>query len=136
MAGQLDDVSNTFFKKIILLAPELKPLLKRYQHEKKLSGIMTTVNHLVASLPEFKKAEKEVLTLLAEYSDSGISKSNYDAALIAFLMTMEKKLGGKWNIEIRDSWIYIFVSIHQYFIRKLETPSALLAITKTRETIL
>jgi hemoglobin-like flavoprotein len=136
VAGELDDVSNIFFRKMMQLAPELKPQLKKLHQEKRLSGIMTTMNHLVASLPEFKKAEKEVLILLAEYADSGISKHNYDTALIAFLTTLEKKLGDKWNTEMRDSWISIFISIHQYFIRKLEMPSTLLTVTGTRETIL
>jgi hemoglobin-like flavoprotein len=126
VASHLDDLVGTFGKKVAQVSPELKPLLKRVNDENGLHSILTTINQVVATLPEFNKAEQQVLLLLAAYAGKGISRENYDAVLIAFLLTLEKKLGKHWSAEIRESWIYCFASIHHHFIRQLQLASTLL----------
>jgi hemoglobin-like flavoprotein len=125
VTGQLDDLYPIFNKKLGHLCPELKPLLKRLNKEKRLAIIMTAINHMVAALPDLQKAEKQLLLALAEYSDLDISRSYYESALIAFLMTLEKKLGKNWTEEIRDAWIFIFASMHQHLLRQLQLPAVL-----------
>jgi hypothetical protein len=126
VSGQLDDLCPLFGKKFVLLCPESKPTIKRLTKENRLHDLMMTVNHLVIALPDLVKAEKQLLLLLAAYSDLEISRNYYDSALIAFLMTLEKKLGKNWTLEIRDSWIFVFASVHQHLLRQLRMPAVLL----------
>jgi hypothetical protein len=126
VSGQLDDLCPLLSKKFILLCPESKPMIRRLTKENRLHDFMMTVNHLVIALPDLAKAEKQFLLLLAAYSDLEISRNYYDSALIAFLMMLEKKLGRNWSLEIRDSWVFVFASVHQHLLRQLQLPSVLL----------
>ena len=123
VASQRDDVCKSLKKNLAFLCPEIKSVIKKLDREKRMAGLMVSVNQLVVALPDLQKAEKEFLLMLAEYADAGISKSYYDSAVIAFLMTLEKKIGRNWTQEMRDSWIFIFVTMHQQILRQLQLSS-------------
>jgi hemoglobin-like flavoprotein len=127
VASQLDQVSSLFVKKLLQLHPDLKSTLKSIRPDA-LPKLMQTVHHLVASLPDFKKAEKELLLLTAEYSNQGITKDIYDSILICFLITLEKKIGKNWSAEIREAWIFVLASTHMHLISQLQPPALLLKI--------
>jgi hypothetical protein len=126
VAGQHDDLCPVFSKKLIQLCPELKSLIKRLNKENRLPVFMMSVHQLVTALPDLVKTEKHLLLLFAEYSDLEISRTYYDCALIAFLMSLEKKLGRNWSPEMRESWIFIFATAHQHLLRQIQLPAVLI----------
>lgn len=126
VSGELEDLSAIFVKQLSQLKPELKPLLKKLLAEQRLLKTVSTIDHLVNSLSDLRRAEKNVLLLIASYSDMRITREDYDIALIAFLMTLEKKIGRKWTLETRDAWIFTFVTIYQHFVKQLDKPITLL----------
>jgi hypothetical protein len=126
VAGQPDELCAVFSKKLLHLCPELKPLIKRLNKENRLPAFMMVINQLVVALPDLLKTERHLLTLFAEYSDLEIPRDYYDSGLIAFLMALEKKLGKNWTSEMRESWIFIFSSVHQHLLRQLQLPAVLL----------
>ncbi len=117
VANQLDDTSALFCKNLFRLLPDLKPILKKRDQEKGANEIMDTVNRIVTTLPDFSKVEKEIRIMQTEYANLGITPSDYDSALFAFLMTLEKKTSKIWSNEARDSWVFAFASVRQYLIR-------------------
>jgi hemoglobin-like flavoprotein len=123
VASQLDEISSLFSKKLLQLHPEFKTSTSI--RPEALLKLMQTVHHLVASLPDFKKAEKELLLLTAEYSNQGITKDIYDSILICFLITLEKKIGKNWSAEIREAWIFVLASTHMHLISQLQPPTLL-----------
>lgn len=126
VTGHLEDVSALYCKKLAKLMPEFRSLIP--DPGKNPEGthlIISTINQLVSAIPDFQKAEKDILILLTAYADKGITRTDYDSALIAFLFTMEKKLGKKWTNETREAWIFAFSALHQHFISLLQIPITL-----------
>jgi hemoglobin-like flavoprotein len=117
VANQLDDTNALFCKNLLRLLPDLKSILKKRNQEKGASEIMGTVNRIVTTLPDFSKVEMEIRMIQREFEDLGITRSDYDSALFAFLMTLEKKTPKIWSNEARESWIFAFASIHQHLSR-------------------
>jgi hemoglobin-like flavoprotein len=118
VANQLDDTNALFCKNLLRLLPDIKPILEKRKQEKGAIEIMGTVNRIVATLPDFSKVETEIRMMQKEFENLGITRSGYDSALSAFLMTLEKKTSKIWSLETRDSWVFVFASITQH-IRKL-----------------
>ncbi|MFM9837459.1 MAG: hypothetical protein ACKVOQ_04300 [Cyclobacteriaceae bacterium] len=114
VANQLDDTNVLFCKNLLRLLPDLKPILKKREQEKSASEIMSTINRIVTSLPDFSKVETEIRTIQMEYASLGMTPSDYDSAMFAFLITLEKKTTKVWSNEARDSWVFVFASIKQY----------------------
>jgi hypothetical protein len=54
------------------------------------------------------------------YSDRGITRAFYDSLLVAFLISLEKKIGRRWTAEIREAWIFTFASVHMHLIGQLQ----------------
>jgi hypothetical protein len=70
---------------------------------------MRVIHGIVAGLPEFSKAE--IQKMQVQYAILGIMPSDYDTALFAFLMTLEKKAYKTWSNDSRESWVFVFASI-------------------------
>jgi hemoglobin-like flavoprotein len=118
VANQLDDTNALFCKNLLRLLPDIKPILEKRTQEKGANEIMYIVNRIVTTLPDFSKVETEIRMMQKEFETLGITRSDYDSALSAFLMTLEKNTYKIWSLETRDSWVFVFASITQH-IRKL-----------------
>lgn len=118
VAGELDALGALFMKNLIRLRPEHKPIFRKLDNEKGITVLMQTIHHLVASLPSIPKAEKDLKSLLTEYSGFSLDRSHYDDALIAFLMTVEKKLGKRWNSEMCEAWVFLFAYTYQHVVHR------------------
>lgn len=114
VVNQLDEANALFIKNLVRLSPSLKPIFKKVNQESRSCEIMETINHIVATLPHFSKAENEIRNMQREYANLGITPSDYDSALFAFLMTLEKKSAKEWCSDTRDSWTFTFASVKQY----------------------
>lgn len=119
LASQLEETAAVFSKKLMQVMPELKSLFKKTEAEA-FHEVMITVNQLVYALPDVRKAEEEILRLIEKFSRRGMSSTEYDGALIAFLLTLEKKLGKSWTQELRESWVFILASVRRHLSKQLQ----------------
>ena len=114
VANQLDDANELFIKNLLHLLPHLKSILKKRNQESGSNEIMEIINHIVIALPDFSKVENEIRSMQIEYANLGVTPSDYDSALFAFLTTLEKKAAKAWNSEAHDSWVFVFATLKQY----------------------
>jgi hemoglobin-like flavoprotein len=110
--GQLETLGTLFTKKLIALNPELKVTLKRTVGELRTHSLMLALNQIVAALPNLRKAHQNIQQIVTEYAALGMTRADYENALIAFLLALEKRLGKNWNGEMREAWIFIFSSLY------------------------
>jgi hemoglobin-like flavoprotein len=110
--GQLENLSTLFTKKLLALNPELKLMMRRTVGESGAYSLMIVLNQVVASLPNLPKAHQSIQLIVAQYAALGITRADYENALIAFLLVLEKRLGKNWTDETREAWIFIFSSLY------------------------
>jgi hemoglobin-like flavoprotein len=122
VVNQLDETNALFCKNLLRLLPDIKPILKKRNKEKGVNEIKGAVNRIVTTLPDFSKVETETRMMQKEFQDLGITRSNYETALFAFLMTLEKKTSKIWCNEASDSWVFVFASIAQHIRRQKLRP--------------
>lgn len=124
LANQQENLSDHFYRNLINnYLPERKADLKLIKQEKGFEQLIRAIHHLVNHLPEFCKVEDEFSGLVHEFSQRGITHSDYATALVAFLNTLEEKLKKTWTTEMGESWIFTFASFHQHISRKLNDPA-------------
>jgi hypothetical protein len=109
VADKEDELANMFRKKIGQITPSLKPAFR--SSDAGALPIIRLIHHLVSDLPDAIKAETRLGALWKEYELAGISRSHDENALIALLLVLEKKLGKRWSMEIKEAWIFVFTSL-------------------------
>jgi hypothetical protein len=112
VASRLDDTQTLFIKNLCRLLPNLKPTQAKRNGEDKSGEIIRVIHRIVATLPTF--SDIEIQKMQTEYASLGIAPADYDSALFAFLMTLEKKASKTWNDEARESWVFVFASMRQH----------------------
>jgi hypothetical protein len=117
VAGQREKTAALFSKKLELVTGQRLPLKKVWPEA--FYDIIVTLHHLVISLPEVHKAENTIMHLLQRCKREGMTAADYNNALVAFLLTLEKKLGRNWSPEVRDSWVFVLASTYHQLTRKL-----------------
>ena len=119
VVGHKEEFCDSLCKHIIFLEAELAPLITTLKSDDKIAGIIDTIHTIVLSLPDFRQAEKEVLTFAAECSHKSITQEVYETGVVALIMTLEKKVTN-WDPEFSEAWIFLFASLHLHFIEKLK----------------
>jgi hemoglobin-like flavoprotein len=112
VSNRLDDTQALFIKNLYRLLPDIKPTQTKRNGEDKSDEIIRVIHRIVATLPTFSDIDMQKMK--TEYASLGIAPADYDSALFAFLMTLEKKASKTWNDEVRESWVFVFASMRQH----------------------
>ncbi len=111
IASQSESVADSFLKNLKRLNPEQRELYKIPEREGSHRLLFNTLHRLVVALPALTRSEGELKDLARQFSNFGLTRTDYDNATIAFLITMEKKLGKVFSQEIRESWVVLFATL-------------------------
>jgi len=108
LSNRLEDFGDTFYNILFDIEPALRSLFKNDMEKQKLK-FAAMMNHIVSRLQYTDKLDDELKALGQRHLSYGVTPDQYDKVMIAFLLTMEKRLKRRWDTETRDAWTMAFV---------------------------
>ena len=93
-----------FYDKLYELDPESRALFASTDMDEQRHRLMETIGYLVSEIGNTDRFVTDLVALGRRHAGYGVRDSDYDAAGIALLWTLERALGSAFTPEIRDAW--------------------------------
>ena len=103
------DPGMIFYNRLFEIAPSLRPLFKsdmKAQSHKVIESIAHVVQHLNDS-----EMVIYLRSLGAGHNKFKVKPVHYDFIEAAFLWTLQKVLGAKWNDDVKQAWTELYTII-------------------------
>jgi hemoglobin-like flavoprotein len=109
-SNRLEEFGDTFYRILFDMEPALRPMFLNDMEvqRRKFSAMM---NHIVWQLTNPNQVKGDIRRLGSRHIDYGVRPEHYDTLMIAFLLTMERKLKSKWDNETKEAWTMALVYI-------------------------
>jgi nitric oxide dioxygenase len=105
------DHARYFYDKLFEIDPETTAMFSRADMDLQRHRLMESLGMLIAELDDPERLVTDLVTLGRRHVAYGVRDSDYDAAGIALLWTLEKALGPDFTPEARAAWIEAYHSI-------------------------
>ena len=105
------DHARFFYDKLFELDPDCRAMFKTATMDEQRHRLMETLGHLIAELDDPERFVSDVAVLGMRHVVYGVRDSDYDAAGVALLWTLEKALGDEFTPEARSAWIEAYQAI-------------------------
>lgn len=105
------DHARFFYDKLFELDPECQAMFKTASMSEQRHRLMETLGHLVAELDDPEQLVLDLVVLGKRHVVYGVRDSDYDAAGVALLWTLEKALGPEFTPEARSAWLEAYQQI-------------------------
>ena len=93
-----------FYDKLYELDPESQALFARTDMDEQRHRLMETIAHLVSQIGNTDRFVSELIALGRRHAGYGVRDSDYDAAGVALLWTLERAMGSGFTPEVRAAW--------------------------------
>jgi hemoglobin-like flavoprotein len=100
-----------FYDKLFELDPETTAMFERADMDLQRHKLMETIGMLVAELDDPEQLVTDLVSLGRRHVPFGVRDSDYDAAGVALLWTLEKALGPEFTPEARSAWNEAYTAI-------------------------
>ena len=98
------DHARYFYDKLFELDPETTAMFSRADMDLQRHRLMETFGMLVSELDDPERLVSDLVVLGKRHAAYGVRDSDYDAAGVALLWTLEKALGPELTPEARAAW--------------------------------
>jgi len=105
------DHARYFYDKLFELDPETPAMFARANMDEQRHRIMETLGHLIDVLDDPEQLVTDLVALGRRHVPYGVRDSDYDAAGIALIWTLEKALGPDFTPEARSAWMEAYHAI-------------------------
>ena len=99
-----------FYDKLFELDPECQAMFKTATMDEQRHRLMEMLGQLVAEMHEPEQLVGDLVMLGKRHVVYGVRDSDYDAAGVALLWTLEKALGSEFTPEARSAWTEAYQS--------------------------
>lgn len=100
-----------FYDKLFELDPETSAMFARANMDLQRHRLMETFGMLVSELDDPERLVSDLVVLGRRHGAYGVRDSDYDAAGVALLWTLEKALGPEFTPEARSAWTEAYTAI-------------------------
>ena len=100
-----------FYDKLFELDPETKAMFARANMDIQRHRLMETFGMLVTELDDAERLVSDLVVLGRRHGAYGVRDSDYDAAGVALLWTLERALGPEFTAEARSAWTEAYTTI-------------------------
>lgn len=100
-----------FYDKLFELDPETPAMFARTNMDLQRHRLMETIGMLIAELHDPEQFVVDAVAVGRRHAPHGIRDSDYDAAGVALLWTLEKALGPEFTPEARSAWTEAYHAI-------------------------
>ena len=100
-----------FYDKLFELDPDSRAMFARANMDLQRHRLMETLGHLVAEIDDPERFVTDLVVLGRRHVGYGVRDSDYDAAGVALLWTLEKALGDEFTPEARSAWTEAYQAI-------------------------
>lgn len=100
-----------FYDKLFELDPETKGMFARANMDIQRHRLMETFGMLVTELDDAERLVSDLVVLGRRHGAYGVRDSDYDAAGVALLWTLERALGPEFTAEARLAWTEAYTTI-------------------------
>ena len=105
------DHARYFYDKLFELDPETTAIFGRADMDLQRHRLMESLGMLIAELDDPEHLVADLVTLGKRHVAYGVRDSDYDAAGVALLWTLEKALGPEFTPEARAAWVEAYHTI-------------------------
>jgi hemoglobin-like flavoprotein len=105
------DHARYFYDKLFELDPETSTMFASANMDLQRHRLMESLGMLVAELDDPEQFVTDLVTLGRRHGAYGVRDSDYDAAGVALLWTLEKALGPDFTPEARAAWTEAYHAI-------------------------
>lgn len=110
-APQAADHARFFYDKLFELDPDCRAMFNTARMDEQRHRLMESLGQLVAELHDPDRLVPDLVVLGKRHVVYGVRDSDYDAAGVALLWTLEKALGDEFTPEARSAWTEAYHSI-------------------------
>jgi hemoglobin-like flavoprotein len=105
------DHARYFYDKLFELDPATRPMFDRANMDLQRHRLMEALGSLIAELDDPERLVTDLVVLGKRHVVYGVRDSDYDAAGVALLWTLEKALGADFTPEARAAWVEAYQAI-------------------------
>ena len=105
------DHARYFYDKLFELDPETTAMFSKANMDLQRHRLMESIGMLIAELDDPEQFVTDLVTLGKRHVVYGVRDSDYEAAGVALLWTLEKALGPEFTPEARSAWTEAYQSI-------------------------
>ena len=105
------DHARFFYDKLFELDPDSRAMFNTANMDEQRHRLMETLGHLIAELDDPESLVTDLVVLGKCHVAYGVRDSDYDAAGVALLWTLEKALGDEFTPEARSAWTEAYQAI-------------------------
>jgi len=98
------DHARYFYDKLFELDPETTAMFSRANMDLQRHRLMESLGMLIAELDDPEQLVTDLVVMGKRHVSYGVRDSDYDAAGVALLWTLEKALGPEFTPEARAAW--------------------------------
>jgi len=98
------DHARFFYDKLYELDPDSRALFATTNMDEQRHRLMESIGYLIGEIGNPDVFVTELVALGRRHSAYGVRDSDYDAAGVALLWTLEQALGADFTPDIRDAW--------------------------------
>ena len=98
------DHARYFYDKLFELDPETTAMFSRANMDLQRHRLMESLGILIAELDDPEQLVTDLVVMGKRHVSYGVRDSDYDAAGVALLWTLEKALGPEFTPEARAAW--------------------------------
>lgn len=110
-APQADEHARFFYDKLFELDPDCRAMFSTATMSEQRHRLVEMLGQLVAELHDPEQLVPDLVMLGKRHVTYGVRDSDYDAAGVALLWTLEKALGSDFTPEARSAWTEAYQSI-------------------------
>ena len=104
------EAGELFYNRLFEVAPAVKPLFK-HEPKDQARKLMNMVTLIVTKLQKLDDIMNEVKLLAQRHGKYGAQPEHYQIVGQCLLWTLEQGLGPKWNDELKEAWIAVYVTL-------------------------
>jgi hemoglobin-like flavoprotein len=105
------DHARYFYEKLFELDPEARELFERTNLDEQRHRLMATLGELVVEIDDPERFVPHLAMLGRRHMTYGVRDSDYDAAGVALLWTLENALGPSFTPEARAAWTEAYTAM-------------------------
>jgi hemoglobin-like flavoprotein len=105
-----DIVGALFYNRLFETAPGVKQMFHRPIPEQSRK-LLTILDHVIEKLDALEEIVENIVKLAQSHNNNGVKPEHFADMGEAFLWTLEKSLGDKWNDELKEAWTLCYVRI-------------------------
>src|SRR5262245_42953629 len=98
------DHARYFYDKLFELDPDSAAMFARANMDEQRHRLMETIGMLIGEIDDPERFVTDLVVLGKRHGGYGVRDSDYDAAGVALLWTLEKALGPDFTPEARAAW--------------------------------